>query len=901
MRPRKIELTDLRSPRVPTRVSVPFDKNEVTDLSKLTVRDSTGKAVPTQGRSMLDWDDGSCKWGLFFFEPGADGGPFTLGEGANPVASLSLVRGDGDLHRVDTGKVVLEIPVARGCPQAVSYPPFLSSLTYRDASGALHPILRGTPHMGLRIEEKDGRVFLSERTIEIRMLRDERLRCRDRDVTVIESGPIRALILIRGITAVDIYSPGLDYVLQIEAYRNSSLVKLAVTWRHADREVYHHVRDIHFALPFAQRATKVITGLECGATTDVLFPGSTYRVLQEDEDRYYAERLDPSGGRAVLAWGSANDRHAPGWMQARFADARLSVALRDFVRECPNELRMDENEVSFGLWPADAAHSIAARRILPVHPESDRHPGVRHLHTVYDNLICHPYWAFFDKDSQCLETVRGMQKTQVMWCDADPAIDSIEWNRRVRGGALEVNPARLACADLRRSVLYADLRELDLTKRPEWANLLTGSATWLKNHEDAYHATGKFDAGDTKTWMNHSGAKEIVGKHGARREHSRAGYWVNNETDPCHALMMYFLATGDTGAYRRACQNAEHLWDIDVQHYPHFGVYTHGFGHCFRAYPPTATDHFWIEGLLDYYLLTGDPEVRRGISELALFLSGRDPSGHRPTRPLVHGSGTIDDIPKEPFDIKVSKVDLRTVSLLLRQLVRYSDFGERGVMLGMARELAEGLIVEQHPDGFFPNWGSHARREFAQKGTPGYIFPEKGVQGAWFSSLALEGLRELYLVDPNPRWREALYGQLGFLVDHCLFGEYSLVDDRARVDAKTVTNLPGLADRPYASLASWVLQSLFVFAYHDRKDEKYLELGRRMMRYFTAQPLCGPEWGKKLEGLPAPQTTHDDDGNEIPATPERNELRTGCATPSVTLTCLPPMMALLIEKDSEKA
>jgi len=146
---------------------------------------------------------------------------------------------------------VIEIPIIRSVPNAICYPPFIASLSYRDGKGNLHPLLRGTPDMGLRVTESDGRVFLSERTLNADQLMNEPLRCRTREVRVVERGPVRAWVQILGITAFDIYSPGLDYVIGIEAYRGSSLVRFEVTWRHADDQIYRLVRDLRFALPFA--------------------------------------------------------------------------------------------------------------------------------------------------------------------------------------------------------------------------------------------------------------------------------------------------------------------------------------------------------------------------------------------------------------------------------------------------------------------------------------------------------------------------------------------------------------------------------------------------------------------------------------------------------------------------
>ncbi|MAE66391.1 MAG: hypothetical protein CMJ18_19140 [Phycisphaeraceae bacterium] len=868
--PRRIHLTDLRSPHVPTRVSVPFEEGEVRDPSDLVMRDGRGRTVLTQGRSVLNWPDGTCRWGLFLFDPGGDDGPFSLEPGAHDESGRALAIRDGDRYRIDTGPLVMDVPVCAERPNAISYPPWLDCLAVRDRGGSEHPILRGTPHTGLRVEDHAGRTYLSERTLDATLLRHEPLRCRDRVVEIVEAGPIRAWIQIRGISAADIFNPGLDYCIQIEAYRASTLVTITVTWRHADDAVCHHLRDIRFALPFARRATQITTGMEHGATTDRMMPGSAWRVLQEDEQSYYADRFDPSGERVGLAWGSGHGRQAPGIMQAHFPTARLSVAMRDFVREYPNEIRINENEATFGLWPADAAARIGSKRLVPIHPDAISNPAMRHQRCEYDNIACHPYWAFFDRDSGCLETVRGMQKSQVIWCDADPDLDAVAWRRRVADGALEINQARVACADLRRSTTYPDVYEFDGDRATDGARVLDAAATWLKNHERAYQVTGKFDAGDLYyMWISQSLSKDTDRKHSARREHSRMGYWNNNEEDPCHGLTKYFLATGDVAAYRTASAMARHMWDIDIRHYPQLGMYTHAYGHCFRASDAISTDHFWLEGLRDHYLLTGDPELRRGILDLTRFLSDAT------------------------ADVDPAQVDLRSQALLLWQLANYSAFGDTDTMIARAGAFAEGMLAERHPSGFFPRYGSKIVERFQREATPNYQGPEWGSHHAWFATLALQGLMSLIQVDADQRVRDAFYEDLAFIVDHCLFGEHDLVDERVRTEGG---ELVGEEPEPFTGWATFEMQRILVFAYQDSGDRKYLEIGQRMMRHFAAGEFCGPEWGARLEGLPVPGSPLNPEGPKQAESPEVNSIVVRPLVPSATLRCLPGMMGLLQEE-----
>ena len=151
----------------------------------------------------------------------------------------------------------------------------------------------------------------------------------------------------------------------------------------------------------------------------------------------------------------------------------------------------------------------------------------------------------------------------------------------------------------------------------------------------------------------------------------------------------------------------------------------------------------------------------------------------------------------------------------------------------------------------------------------------------------------LCTVDPDPRWREAFYRQLDFIVDHCLYGEHSLVDERPRLDADALT--PGSPDQPHPGWSSWEMQRILVFAYEATGDKKYLDLGRRMMQHFASGEFCGPEWGKRMEGLPLPGSAVNPEGEGVPATPETHGELVRPLVPATTLRCLPAMIALLLE------
>ncbi len=108
--------------------------------------------------------------------------------------------------------------------------------------------------------------------------------------------------------------------------------------------------------------------------------------------------------------------------------------------------------------------------------------------------------------------------------------------------------------------------------------------------------------------------------------------WTNNEYDFPHACALLYVRTGIRRFLDYAIAAASHWMDVDVCHYsdnPFFvgGQWEHTNGHCkgnvISRDRLMVCSHQWVEGLLDYYHLTGDErglETALGIGENVLRL-----------------------------------------------------------------------------------------------------------------------------------------------------------------------------------------------------------------------------------------------------------------------------------------
>ncbi len=102
--------------------------------------------------------------------------------------------------------------------------------------------------------------------------------------------------------------------------------------------------------------------------------------------------------------------------------------------------------------------------------------------------------------------------------------------------------------------------------------------------------------------------------------------WSNNEYDYPHACALMYAKTGIRRYMDYLLVSGKHQMDVDICHFSDDplllnGQWEHTNGHCKNG--KIVCSHQWVEGLLDYYHLTGDTEAYQaavGIGENVLRL-----------------------------------------------------------------------------------------------------------------------------------------------------------------------------------------------------------------------------------------------------------------------------------------
>lgn len=142
-----------------------------------------------------------------------------------------------------------------------------------------------------------------------------------------------------------------------------------------------------------------------------------------------------------------------------------------------------------------------------------------------------------------------------------------------------------------------------------WNGYMQRSLASYRQHREADRAYGFLNWGD---WFGERGHN-----------------WGNNEYDRAHGLAMQFLQTGEGEYLAEALSAARHQADVDIVHaYPdpyYLGANPqHSIGHTGISYQPITpktwsyaydgatsarNGHTWSNGMVDCWLLTGDPVV----------------------------------------------------------------------------------------------------------------------------------------------------------------------------------------------------------------------------------------------------------------------------------------------------
>jgi len=624
--------------------AIPFRRGRLTWPAALSILSPEGKPVLAQLRPSSRWPDSSVRWLFAVFQADAGPGEYLLTEGSGPAAADLVIEGAGVVW-LDSGAIRIDLD-REGRVGAITVPG-------RDGS----PVAL-VHKCDLVITHRNGAVFRSSAAVSPRL-------------TVEDRGPVSATVRAEGRCRSESSTELLDYILRWTVYRNRPEALLNITWINTTANVAEQIRDIRLQLPFSWAPERTVFGCERGVFDGPFLKDWPLWILQEDHGRYWARTQNPDGRIQNLSSGGANGGRCPGWLYLAGAARLLGVQVCDFHEKFPNEIAVRDGELSIGLWPERANAHLKTGTLLPANPF-----GTPYRMSQYRPVLPHPYTAFVAPEDGCLDVPQGVAMTQtiVLGAWAGQAGEPL-FETKIRSNALRpvrgvVDPESASAA------LGLTPRRKDQHARIE--QMFDENFGWLDRHIDLQKCYGKFDYGDFRYF---TAATDYLSGPGTKWEEMgempREGYWHNNERDALRGLILYYIRTGDSAAWKRCEIAARHALDVDNRHSPQWGMWTHSYGHCYLALGEGGEpDHSWLLGLLDWAGISGDPVAAAWVRNCGERLAG--------------------------LKIDFEQADARTAAVFVHMMCQfYLHTGARSY-LEAARPAVAAFRKLQNPNGSWP-------------------------------------------------------------------------------------------------------------------------------------------------------------------------------------------------------
>ncbi len=564
---------------LPVSVGVPFPRGMLASPDALEVVSPCGGVLPAAGRALARHADGSVRWGLVSF--GArKAGPHRLRPARQPSPQSPVVtlHQTGDNWRIESDRLRVKV-MATG-------PGLLGEL-----------VCDGYPWLA----QPDDLHFV----VDDASTRHEK----KRKITVVEATSRRVRLRVDGAHYTADGQPRLNYRLHVEVWAGCPSLRLD-----------YHYFNLHAGVP---QLTVRRIALE---TTWQLGTSPRRHFIQKNHGVFYHSRhvLNPEPVAIV----ADSDRGAPhvespemlcddvdypfylgaplvntqDWLGVGDRERSVYIKMQEFLLGRPNRIASAGSDLSAEFWPASAGP---------------------------------------------LELPQGRSRRQtVVLAFPDSGITG-------QGETVKLSAAPIQAPKGVAALLDAPLHEGRACVSPDWLAfcnefqsgrlLPAGRHVRIENNLREFMWLDmpytKFDVGDTGSHYNSSyaslrpdgvhplpGAPEIPRIFPGSRPtvtylDLHEPVWTNNEYDVIHAFANELMRTGRHDLWSTLRLTARHNIEVDFLHYSdhrwlHRATPAHSARHTTTgAYP----SHFWTQGLLEYYCLSGDLDAL----EVALALGDK--------------------------------------------------------------------------------------------------------------------------------------------------------------------------------------------------------------------------------------------------------------------------------------
>ena len=550
---------------------VPLSMGMLTDVSQSRLLDAEGNEVPFAGTVLARWPDESVKWLLLDFRASVAArqtARFTLdcGGGSSRATGSSMAKLNGPLVSVSEGDRFIEVttgPLRFRVSRLPRYT-FLDGVWVDDGDGdgafsaAESVVAAGEGNSRLEVETTPPGPPQEEN-----WLLDAAGGPRDRyDAVVTEArvefaNPLRAVVLVRGQYRDDGGGSIGPFWTRYTAWAGATTIGVEHFFAFDADVEEAFLRSLSLGLRFAGdgplRATFGLGEGESAAPDTTLAETALFEVMP---DRFYhlvplsvdrRVRYQVVGKRAdgddqVLKEGV----EAAGWVRLEGDRATTTIALRDFPRLHPKEIRVEPGEKSlrYFLWPERGDKVLDLRR---------RYQGQR-VEDHYDTGEYDPAGRGFGKTHQLLIDFSSTAQSG----DAAPALA----RRADEPLRAFCTPDHYASCDV-----WNRFHTVDTERFPQTEAMIRLGIEWALRLPRTFHWDGLVDWGDT-FFQGYEGAPHGQVANVPKTSWVSRGYdgWFNNDSNVAHDLMILFLRSADDRLFQYWERMVQHVMDVDTIH-----------------------------------------------------------------------------------------------------------------------------------------------------------------------------------------------------------------------------------------------------------------------------------------------------------------------------------------------
>jgi len=549
---------------------VPLAKGTLRNVGACRLLDDQGREVPFVGTALARWPDGSIKWLLL---------DFPVRVAARQTAHFTLecgVRASAKLQgpAVTTAEAKDAITVTTG---PLRFRIHRSRYTFLDAvildrngdgrfSDSEHLIVPGRGDSRLEIETTPPGPPQEEN-----WLRDAAGGPRRSFVATVTRAevefhnPLRAVVLVRGEYRDPSGRSIGPFWTRYTAWAGSTTLGLEHFWAFDADVEKAFLRTVSLALQLAGRAPlKTTFGVEndesiapaatlCEVALLEVMPDRFYHLVPLSVDRRVRYQVvgREGTGRGPAGRGGPEKIlkegvEATGWVSLQSEQGTATLALRDFPRLHPKEIRVEpaRRTLRYYLWPERGGKVLDLRR---------RYRGER-VEDHYDTGEYAPAGRGFGKTHQMLLDFRKGA--------ADPAAAQALARRAEEPLRAFCPPEHYASCDV-----WNQFHPVDPQRFPQTESLIRLSLEWALRLPRLFHWDGLVDWGDT-LFQGYEVAPHNQVKEVPKTSWVVRGYdgWFNNDCNVSHDFLMHFLRSGDGRLWRYTERMIQHVMDVDTIH-----------------------------------------------------------------------------------------------------------------------------------------------------------------------------------------------------------------------------------------------------------------------------------------------------------------------------------------------